>query len=121
MPTAQFRLLVFGAIACAAAGCHTVQHRGPQERPDIVHYNSEPPVWVFIPSNPWDATDRRGYPAQIAVAPVRYHTTNYVEVTVGGEVVSEGTIPLHRGGTVLQAVSRAGGFTDFALVKRLRL
>ncbi|MCC7375135.1 MAG: SLBB domain-containing protein [Verrucomicrobiales bacterium] len=41
-----------------------------------------------------------------------------IVVQVTGEVCSEGTVVLPEGGTVLEAINAAGGFTDFAMPYR---
>jgi len=122
MSAARFYALVSSLIVCAAVGCRTAQHRGPaQDAPDVVHYSGDTPVWVFIPSSPWEATDRRGFPSQIALRSARDYTTNRIEVAVSGEVLSSRAVHLRSGSTVLQAVSCAGGFTEYALMKTIHV
>ena len=49
--------------------------------------------------------------------------TNYVPyvVNVGGEVRQPGEIPLREGMRLFQAITKAGGFTEFAKIKEIKL
>jgi len=62
-----------------------------------------------------------GYPAAIARPSSNYSTTNRVEVLVGGRVQLPGLVRLPVGGTVLQAISLAGGFGEMAFTKRIEI
>jgi polysaccharide export outer membrane protein len=42
-------------------------------------------------------------------------------VNVGGEVRANGEFPLRQGMTLFQAINKAGGFTEFAQAKRVKL
>lgn len=42
-------------------------------------------------------------------------------VNVGGEVRASGEFPLRQGMTLLQAINKAGGFTEFAQTRRVKL
>jgi hypothetical protein len=118
-----FQPLVLALMASVVSGCHTAHQSETKdrERSDIVHFTGQAPVWTFIPFSTYDVEDKRGYPAQIALPVVRDYSTNRIEVTVGGEVVSDGIVHLHRGGTLLQAISCAGGFTVYAKVSTVRV
>jgi protein involved in polysaccharide export with SLBB domain len=62
-----------------------------------------------------------GYPAQIALPSERRYTTNRIEVTVHGDVAASGRVQLPEGSTVLEAISRTGGFLDYARKSQLRV
>lgn len=55
-----------------------------------------------------------------ATLPQETGTPNHV-VTVGGEVRGSGEFPLRQGMTLMAAINRAGGFTEFAATKRVKL
>jgi hypothetical protein len=116
------RILLLALIVCVAQACHSPR-RGYSSGTarGIIPYSGDPPVWIFIPLASLDPDGRRGFPAQIAVPPRREYTTNRIEVIVGGEVVSQGSVRLRPGSTVLQAINQAGGFTAFSYTRRLRI
>jgi hypothetical protein len=74
--------------------------------------------WIYVPS-PRIAKPRGG-PAEVSLPSLPYRT-NRMEIIVEGEVASPGVIKPPEGCTVLQAIGYAGGFTDFAFTRYLRL
>jgi len=109
-------LLVMTVIVMVTAGC-----RSPSYTAHVLTYDGQPPVWVFIPLVRLFDQDRAGFAAEVALPPRSSYSTNRVAVQVRGCVVSPGEMRLPEGCTVLQAVSSAGGFTDFAFTKSIRL
>ena len=107
MNTASMMRMGVIALALAGPGCRTAQQESNGSK-----------FWIYIPAPSIDRP--RGGPAEVAL-PSQFYTTNRIEVFVAGEVAAPGLIrPLH-GCTVLQAIGYSGGFTDFALTRRLRL
>jgi hypothetical protein len=107
MRAARIIMIGVAAFAFGAAGCRTAQQE-----------SSSPMFWMYIPAPSIDRL--RGAPAEVAL-PRQPYTTNRIQVLVAGEVVSPGAIRPPQGCTVLQAVGYAGGFTEFAFTRRLRL
>lgn len=120
----QNALLFLGILVCVlAAGCQTVERKpssSPDTASDIIHYTGEPPIWIFIPF-PSITDNADGYPAQIVMPRRQNHTTNRIEVVVDGEIILPGVVKLDRGGTVLQAIGCAGGFTSSAYTKKVNI
>ena len=46
-------------------------------------------------------------------------TNSVITVVVGGEIHQAGPVQVPRGSTILDAIKRAGGFTDFAHARRI--
>ncbi len=118
-PVFFFALLL---MACVIVGCRTTTIQSsslPNPDADYVGYKQEPPVWLFIPLVHLFDTPRGGYPAEIARQPRTTYTTNRIEVTVQGTVLSPGLLRLPERCTVLQAVSFAGGFAECAYTKKV--
>lgn len=116
-PVFLFALML---MACVIVGCRTATKQPPTlPNPDAeyVGYKHEPPVWLFIPLVHAFDSPRGGYPAEIALPPRTTYTTNRIEVTVQGSVLSPGLLRLPERCTVLQAVSFAGGFAEMAYTK----
>src|SRR6266550_1169083 len=124
--TISLLLLAFVFSACRP---------GDSRRADLLRWSdgqeayqtNDPPVanedcashfWIYVPRPSIDKP--RGAPAEVALPRLPY-TTNRIELFVGGEVAAPGAIKPPQGCTVLQAVSYAGGFTDFAFTRRLKL
>jgi hypothetical protein len=93
--------------------------RSPSYTSDVVGYEGEPPVWVFISHVRLFDQPSTGFAAQIALPPCSGYSSKRIEVYVGGQVVSPGTVRLPEKGTVLQAVSCAGGFSGMAHTRKI--
>ena len=107
MSPLRISMITLTALTIGFVGCKSAQHQ-----------NCGSNFWIYVPrpsiDNPW------GSPAEVALPTLPY-TTNRIELFVGGEVVAPGAIKPPQGCTVLQAVSYAGGFTDFAFTRRLKV
>lgn len=66
------------------------------------------------------AADIYTNPTITAALPQDPTTASHV-VTVGGEVRGSGEFPLRQGMTLMAAINRAGGFTEFAGTKKVKL
>jgi len=76
--------------------------------------------WLFIPRRGSLDSAPYGYLAEVRVAEHKF-STNRIRVVVQGEVKDPGEIVVGEGTTVLEAVARAGSFTDWASVNRVGL
>ena len=99
--------ITLAALAFAFAGCGA-----PQQQYSGSNF------WIYVPRPSIDKP--RGAPAEVDLPHLSY-ARNRIEVLVEGEVTSPGAIIPRQGCTVLQAVGYAGGFTDFAFTRRLKL
>ena len=111
------RLLLLTLASASLAGCRTNQPPASSHESDVIHYAADTPFWIFIPFARL-TDDGRGYPARIALPPRKDWTTNRMEILVQGEVIVEGIVRLRPGSTVLQAISCAGGFSNYAFARK---
>jgi hypothetical protein len=99
------RLLLL-ALALALCGCSSPAGKRPTSEP----------VSVRIPDPHSDHVVR----ARVALPRERQWGPT-ITVTVGGEILRPGSVNLPGGSTLLEAISRCGGFTDFAYSKKIVL
>ena len=92
----------------------------PNPNADYVGYEEQPPIWLYVPLVHTFDQPAGGYPSEVARRSPNY-TTNRIEVTVAGCVQLPGLVRLPEGGTVLQAISLAGGFNVMAFTRRIQI
>jgi hypothetical protein len=93
---------------------------GPRQ---FVKATRDLPVQINLP-NYFDnslSSKASGSLVEIGLPTGRSFTTNQIAISVRGEVISSGDLILPEGSTVFEAINAAGGFTNFAFSKEVRV
>ncbi len=118
-----FRFTGAIVISITLAGCTTPKNDDrSRTQPwwNAVSPVNQVPFLLYFPSYAMEQSSRKGFVAEIAL-PERSYSTNRIEVTLQGQIRIQGAEQIPEGSTITQAINYAGGFTDFAYSKKLRL